>query len=99
MREARNECEARGEEFNEGLLGVGLTKHGETDHTKRGKIVISADIVLGLRHAVQKDFLKDHETVTQTKPITCEVGSCPGRGFDYFQKLNFLMYKYGNDTT
>ena len=30
---------ARGEEFKEALLGVGLTKHGETDHTKRGKIV------------------------------------------------------------
>ena len=49
--------------------------------------ILSADIVLGSRHAVQKDFLKDHETVTQTKPITCEVGSCPGRGFDYLKNL------------
>ena len=32
--------EARGEEFKEALLGVGLTRHGETDHAKRGKIVI-----------------------------------------------------------
>ena len=40
LREARNECEARGEEFKEALLGVGLTRHGGTDHAKRGKIVI-----------------------------------------------------------
>ena len=32
--------EARGKEFKEALLGVGLTRHGETDHAKRGKIVI-----------------------------------------------------------
>ena len=32
--------EARGEEFKEALLGVSLTRHGETDHAKRGKIVI-----------------------------------------------------------
>ena len=37
LREARG---ARGEEFKKALLAVGLTRHGETDHAKRGKIVI-----------------------------------------------------------